>query len=254
MLRRSWLLGSALLLVAGCAASVQSAPEPEYAPAPPPVAKAEPTPEEREARADARVGVAGIEGTLSSFDVRIAMEKRGAEFGACHEPRARRVPRLAGNVEFAIRVKADGVVSQVRLKNSDVGDRALERCFVSVIENTRFPRPNGGDANVVYSMYLGPARAGMDPEQWELDRIASVLEKHAAALREACAVPNDGTYQITAYVNKKGRVITAGVFAHSDAEPELLDCLASGLSRWRMPTPKKAKLAKVSFPLGPQSM
>lgn len=241
------------LLMAGCAASVKSAPEPEYIPPPPPVAKVEVAPEVREARADARVGVHGIEGTLSNFDVRIAMEKRGLEFGACHEPRARRVPRLSGNVEFAIRVRPDGAVSQVRVRNSDVGDRPLERCFASVIESTPFPRPNGGEANVVWSMILGPARPGKDPEQWELERIASVLDKHAPELRETCAVPSDGTYQITAYVNRKGRVITAGVSAQTEAAPELLDCLASGLSRWRMPTPKKAKLAKVTFALAPHA-
>lgn len=214
--------------------------------------KVEVTPEAREARADARVGVAGIEGTLSSFDVRMTMEKRGAEFGACHEPRARRVPRLAGNVEFAIRVSHEGAVNQVLVRKSDVGDRPLERCFTQVIEHTPFPRPNGGEANVTWSMYLGPARSGKDPEQWELERIAHVLEKHAPGLRESCGVPSQESYQITAYINRKGRVITAGVSTPRGAAPELLDCLASGLSSWPMPKPKKGvPLAKITFPLDP---
>src|SRR5262245_17514873 len=93
---------------------------------------------EREQRADSRLNGRGIEGPLSNYDVRVTMEKRGAEFGACHEPRARRLPRLAGNIEFAVRVTPEGAVSQVQVRNSDVGDRLLERCFAEVILETPF--------------------------------------------------------------------------------------------------------------------
>lgn len=221
------------------------------APRPKPVAQ--PTRAERDARAESRVAVRGIEGTLSSYDVRHTMEKRGREFGACHEPRAKRMPRLAGNIEFAIRVTPEGAVSQVQVRNSDVGDRALERCFVDVISSTAFPRPNGGEANVSYSMILGPARPGKDPEQWELGRITRVLAKEAPDLRETCSVPSDGSYLLTAYVNKQGRVVTAGVSAPTGGEPEMLDCLVQGLSTWKMPKPK-SPLAKVSFSLAPHEM
>jgi hypothetical protein len=209
----------------------------------------QPTREEREAKADARVAVRGIEGTLSNYDVRHTMELRGAEFGACHEPRARRVPRLAGNIEFAIRVTPEGAVSQVHIRNSDVGDRALERCFVDVITQTPFPRPNGGEANVSYSMILGPARPGKDPELWESERIGRLLAKEVPELRESCAVPTEGAYLITAYVNRRGRVVTAGVSAPTGGEPETLDCLVQGLRSWKMPKPRKSALAKISFPL-----
>jgi hypothetical protein len=204
---------------------------------------------EREARADQKVAVRGIEGSMSSYDVRMTMEKRAVEFGACHEPRARRVPRLSGNIEFAIRVLADGNVSEVLVRNSDVGDRQLERCLVQVIQGTPFPRPNGGDANVSWNMILAPGRPGKDPEQWEVDRIERVLAKNAPDLLEACEVPNRGSFLMTAYVNRRGKVITAGVSSRGDEAPELLDCLAQGLRSWRMPKARKTPLAKVSFPL-----
>ncbi len=250
LLRR--VLVSAFLF-AGCATPAK--PEPVAAVHRPPPAKpvAQATAEEREAKADARVAVRGIEGTLSSYDVRHTMEKRGAEFGACHEPRARRVPRLSGNIEFAIRVTPEGTVSHVHIRNSDVGDRPLERCFLEVIAQTPFPKPNGGEANVSYSMILGPARPGKDPEQWEIDRIERVLAKGVPELRESCSV-TAGSYLITAYVNRKGRVIAAGVSAPEGGEPETLDCLAQGLRSWKMPKPKKGALAKVSFPLELRAM
>ena len=251
LLRR--VLVSAFLFSAGCATPPK--PEPVVVVQPPPPSKpvVQPTPEEREAKADARVAVRGIEGTLSSYDVRHTMERRGAEFGACHEPRARRVPRLSGNIEFAIRVTPDGTVSQVHIRNSDVGDRPLERCFLDVISQTPFPKPNGGEANVSYSMILGPARPGKDPEMWEIDRIEKVLAKGVPELRESCSV-TAGSYLITAYINRKGRVITAGVSTPQGGEPETLDCLAQGLRSWKMPKPKKSALAKISFPLELQAM
>jgi hypothetical protein len=249
------VLLSALLsagLFAGCAAPAKSVPDIVYRPRPKPVVQ--PSREEREAKADARVAVRGIEGTLSNYDVRHTMEKRGAEFGACHEPRARRMPRLAGNIEFAIRVTPEGAVSQVQVRNSDVGDRSLERCFAEVISATPFPRPNGGEANVSYTMILGPARPGKDPELWETDRIERLLAKQAPELRESCAVPSEGSYTITAYVNRKGRVVTAGVASPEGSEAETLDCLVQGLRSWQLPKPRKSPLAKVSFPLAPRDM
>jgi hypothetical protein len=246
-----WLLTCALLCVA-CAAPVKTVPVVRRPVRAPQVVVEAPV--EREKRADARVNVRGIEGTLSNYDVRATMEKRGTEFGACHEPRARRMPRLAGNIEFAIRVTPEGAVSQVQVRNSDVGDRALERCFVDVIRATPFPRPNGGEANVMWTMMLGPSRPGKDPELWEHGRIERVLAKKAPELRETCAVPTDGSFLITMYVNRRGRVVTAGVSGPGGGEPELLDCLAAGLRSWRMPTPRKSALAKVSFPLEPHAL
>ena len=239
-------------LLAGCAAPEKAVREVQYVPPKPVVQQPQPTQEERAERAEARVAVRGIEGTLSNYDVRFTMEKRGAEFGACHEPRARRMPRLAGNIEFAIRVSPEGAVSQVHVRNSDLGDRTLERCFSEVILGTPFPRPNGGEANVTWNMMLGPLRPGKDPEQWEVERIERVLVKQVPELRESCSVPSDGSYLITAYVNKRGRVVTAGVSAPNggDGESATLDCLAQGLRSWKMPKPKKSPLAKVSFPLG----
>jgi hypothetical protein len=205
----------------------------------------------QEERADARVEVRGLEGTLAGSQVRQALDKRARAFGECHAPRAQRVPRLAGSIEFAIRVAPEGHVSQVDVRFSDVGDRPLERCFAEVIQATTFPRPNGGAANVTYTMVLGDG-AGAAPERWEHGRIERLLAKKGPELRESCAMPEEGAFQVTAYVDRAGRVVTAGVAARDSAEPELLDCIAETLQHWRLPKRKKGSVAKVSFPLVPE--
>ena len=197
----------------------------------------------------ASVEVAGIEGTLARFQVKITMEKMGREFAACHEPRARRVPMLAGSLEFGIQVKHSGEVSQVDLRTSDVGDRELERCFLGVVGAAHFPRPNGGDANVTYTMLLGPAGKGREPEQWEAGRVRQVLSKQTAEVSEKCELPSGEAYTVTAYVNARGRVVASGVSSGSTARPEHFDCIAKAMRNWSMPKPTKKRFAKVTFPL-----
>lgn len=194
-----------------------------------------------------KVEVHGIEGTLASFDVKVTMEKKAREFAACHEPRARRVPMLSGSIEFGIHVKHSGEVSGVELRASDVGDRQLERCFAEVIRNMQFPRPNGGDANVSYTMFLGPPRKGREPEVWSEGRVQHLIHKRLSEVREECAIERGEAFTVTAYVNARGKVIAAGVAAKTVVETERFDCIADHLARWPMPKPSKKRVAKVTF-------
>lgn len=195
-----------------------------------------------------KVAVRGIEGTLANFDVKVKFDEHAREFSSCHEKRARKVPMLAGHIEFGIHVKRSGEVSEVDLRTSDLGDRELERCFVEIVRGIHFPAPHGGDANVSYTMMLGPSKAG-EPEQWSAGRVQHVAAKHGKDLREECALDRGEAFTITAYVNASGRVVAAGVAGMAMAEPERFDCIAERLSHWPMPKPTKKRFAKVTFPL-----
>jgi hypothetical protein len=199
-------------------------------------------------KANKKVGVSGIHGTLSPFDVKITMEKQGKAFAKCHEPRARKVPSLAGGVEFNIRVLSSGEVADVFVHQSDVGDRVLERCFSEVIHNTRFPAPHGGEATVQWQMALAPGRKHREPEAWDSERIEKVLKKNRSELLETCDVKRAGSITVTAYVSKRGKVLAAGVAGPDDRSAEYFDCIAEELRSWPMPKPRKG-IAKVSFPL-----
>ena len=206
---------------------------------------------ERDAKANAAVQVRGIEGTLSNFDVRVAMEERGRDFAACHEPRARALPVLAGRIEFAIQVAVDGKVNRVEVRSSDLGDRELERCLSEVIRTTRFRTPNGGVANVTWLMALEPATAGTSPEAWAAGKVARVVDKNLDDLKASCDLASSSTnFLVTAYVSAKGRVAAVGVSSPDGGSDEHLDCLAEGLRTWPMPKPH-GRYAKVSFAVSP---
>ncbi len=196
------------------------------------------------------VAVSGIEGSMSSYDVRTTMERRSVELAACHEPRARIVPALHGTVEFAIAVDREGHVGQVSVRASDLGDRTLEHCISDLIRDTPFPRPHGGDAQVTWTMMLEPTRAGLLAESWETEQVARVIDKHLETLQNDCGVTDPSEpLDVTAYVNKRGRVVSAGVISQHESTTQDLDCIVKELRSWPMPKPKHTRFAKVSFTL-----
>ncbi len=206
---------------------------------------------EHDARVNRAVQVRGIEGTLSSFDVRTAMEGRGRDFAACHEPRARALPVLSGRIEFAIQVAVDGQVNRVEVRASDLGDRELERCLSEVIRSTRFRTPNGGVANVTWLMALEPATAGRSPEAWAAGRVSRIIDKNIDDLKDICDLrTSSSNFTATAYVSARGRVVAVGVASPEGSSDAHLDCVAEGLRDWPMPKPR-GKYAKVSFVLSP---
>jgi hypothetical protein len=250
--RVRWALTALTLLTTACAS--KTPPQPA-APRAAPIIIPDVMPgwgraDKQAAAGTTKVAVRGIEGTLHNFDVKVTMEQHNKEFARCQEAPARRVPMLAGTIEFGIHVKHhSGEVTDVDLRASDVGDRELERCLIEVIRSIPFPKPNGGDANVTYTMLLGPEGKGREPEQWSAGRVQHLVAKHGADVREECALPTGEAYTVTAYVNASGKVISAGVAGKAMSEAERFDCIAEKLSRWEMPKPTKKRIAKVTFPL-----
>jgi hypothetical protein len=211
-------------------------------------AKQQPSPSELAEQDERKVDVAGLVGTLSQFDVKVTMEKKSKEFAQCHEPRARSVPSLAGSIEFKIHVLKTGKVSKVQVRESDLGDRVLERCLSEVIKATPFPEPNGGEADVQWNMLLAPLGRAREPEQWEHRQVERVVRKHRAAMLATCDARGNGQFSITAYVARSGRVLAAGVAAREAISEEQFDCIADELRSWTMPKPRTG-VAKVRFPI-----
>jgi hypothetical protein len=248
MVRRGWVV---CVVLAACASGkeAQRSPEEPRTPEPTPAPVVEAPPPATAPDRESSVNVRGIEGSMSSYDVNQTMEGRSQELSACHAPRVRAVPALSGNIEYAIKVDAEGNVGDVAVRRSDVGDLALERCIGEVIQSKPFPRPNGGDAKFTWSMILEPAYASAAPEAWEAEQVDKALDKYLPDLHEACSDAKPARLGAIAYVNKKGRVVAASITPNGRASDEELDCLVSELRKWSLPRPKQSRFAKVSFSL-----
>lgn len=131
------------------------------------------------------VAVRGIEGTMSSYDVRATLDGRGEDFDRCHER-----GRGRGKIVFRIRILANGDVSDVNVRRSNVRNRDLVGCYSEVIMASRFPPPHGGYADVTWSTKVGRSRPRPDDVferriRWDAPSASSYQESSRSSRRES---------------------------------------------------------------------
>ncbi len=196
----------------------------------------------------AAVRVRGLHGTLNQDDVHQTMDAQQAEIDRCIEQARRRLRWLSGEIRFSFRVAAEGRVAEVHPTFSSVGHRELERCLRDLLLATQFPRPAGGaEARFNWGMQFEPANgrtfADADPKP-----IARALHKHARTLFRSCEIRRGrNRFQITAYVSRGGRLLSAGAVPVPARAEDKVDCVVAELLKWRLPKRKRA--GKLSFVL-----
>ncbi|MGE0786323.1 MAG: AgmX/PglI C-terminal domain-containing protein [Sandaracinaceae bacterium] len=191
--------------------------------------------------------VQGLHGSLSPRVAQEAIHPYLSEVTGCFALRSMSFEELGGSLRMQIRVSASGVVVSAQPEDSTVGDREVERCVSRVLSAARFPRPQGGgEALVHWGMSIDPPSSVREPATWDPARVASVVRRRAAHARTACAV--SAPVQVTAYVSRSGRVLSAGAASAEETPADRLDCVAAQVRRWRMPN--ASRIAKVTFDLG----
>jgi hypothetical protein len=229
-------LSQSSALLPGC-----SSPPPKVAPvvAPPP-----PPPPHRAMGVSSELGQIDEAATIKTFDrVRPALMK-------CYTTGLDRLEYLAGDVKFFMRVKADGHVHWVFMQQSSIGDRATEKCMLDVLTATQWPLPEGGEAEVHQGLGFDAPQGVRPPTSWSTDRVAAALGKHAKDFA-ACKGGESGSFNVTAYVAKKGaagRVLAAGGAASTTLAADKIDCLLDVVTAMKLPSPGSYP-AKVSFSL-----
>jgi hypothetical protein len=225
---------AALGAVAGCGGEEPAAKAPEAAhEAPPPVKPALRTSSEL--------------GEVDPADVSRAFKKLEGPFTECQKHGLDRVEVLAGAVKFFVRIGADGTAKWTYLEESEIGDRETERCLLDAVMGSRWPKPNGGDAEARYTMEL-PLQSTRPPSDWGPDKVAAALGRQGSAI-DRCKEGAAGSFRATMYVGPGGKVLAAGVATSTKEGDEKADCLAKTLEKLKgLPSPGSWP-AKVSFGL-----
>ncbi len=167
-------------------------------------------------------------------------------FTECQKRGIDRVEVLAGSVKFFVRIAEDGSAKWIYLEDTDVGDRATEKCLVDAAMGAHWPKPDGGEAEARYGMEL-PLQATRPPNDWDSDKVSPTLAKHGSAI-DQCKGGGGGRFHATMYVGPGGHVLAAGIAAGKDDEDKA-DCLANVLTKLKgLPSPGSWP-AKVSFAL-----
>jgi hypothetical protein len=210
----------------------------------PPPKEPEPTNEPPEGPRESGMKVASELGSIDSKGVAKVFHDLNPAFEACQKQGVKRVELLAGEVKFFVRIGQDGRVKWTYFESSELGDRETERCMLDAVSGARWPKPDGGDAEVRYGMEL-PLLASRPPNEWSSDRIAAALGRHGDEA-EKCRGGTSGRFHVTMYVGEGGKVIAVGAAPPNKEGEEKVDCIVKAMKDLKAPTPGSWP-AKVSF-------
>jgi hypothetical protein len=186
-------------------------------------------------------------GNVDPKAVKSAFTALDDKYIECQKRALDRLELLAGNVKFFLRIGSDGSARWAYLEESEIGDRETEKCLVDVVMAARWPKPDGGEAEVRYAMEL-PLQAARPPSDWSPDKVAGALGRSGEAI-DKCKAGAGATFRATMYVGPGGRVLSAGVAMSSKDAEQSANCLAKALVKMKgLPSPGSWP-AKVTFPL-----
>ena len=85
----------------------------------------------------------------------------------------------------------------------------------------------------------------------ELEIVGAVVredqKEHAAKTYEACEVPRRTRFQVTAYVGRRGRVLSVSAVPDTIKADDRLECLLEQIKEWQLP--RIQRRSKVTFTL-----
>jgi hypothetical protein len=236
MLNPRTSVGAATFVVlVACGSGEPPAREPEAArePAPPPPKPA--------------LQVKSELGSVDPAAVKLAFHALEEKFTECQKRALDRLEVISGTVKFFVRIGETGAAKWAYLEDSDVGDRATEKCLIDAVMGARYPRPDGGEAEARYGMEL-PLQSTRPATDWGSEKVSKALAKHAEAIHR-CKTSGTTTLHATLYVGPGGRVLAAGVAGAGKDGDDEADCVVAALEKMRgLPSPGSWP-AKVTFTL-----
>jgi hypothetical protein len=217
---------------------------------PPPVTPADPAATAETAAQVPRKGGPSVQNELGEIDQKDAERAFATAEGAisgCHKKGLGKIEYLAGDIGFLVRVGTDGKAKYVVVESSSLGDRATERCMVDALSSTKWPVPQGGEAEARKQLSFTPGDA-REPATWQSDKVAGLVKDKGDAVN-ACKKGGSAQYHVTAYVQpsgKDGKIQSLGVAASSPDAFAAADCVVDALKSAKVPSPG-SYAAKVTF-------
>lgn len=152
---------------------------------------------------------------------------------------------LVGQVAFLVTVDHTGKAISAHMEQSNLGSYMAERCMLDVLQASSWPKPVGGRK--------GLARSGMEydpgdvrpPVHWEASDVQSTLTADKN-VKNMAQCGGGGPFEITAYVDTHGSVLSAGVAHTDDKGEETAACLIAAVEEMHFQSPGSWR-AKVSF-------
>lgn len=177
-------------------------------------------------------------GALDEGKVRSTFEKQSSKIAGCFEKGSSRLPYLAGEIRFHIRVDQSGKAKSVHAIDSSLGDLETEECMIRALESASWPPPEGGREGIAESPFTFDAGGSTRPP---VDLEPSTLGKEEAKVRDVIAdckrSSGAGRLKTTMYVEADGNVKAVGVSGESATSREAARCVSDGVRELKLPSP-----------------
>jgi hypothetical protein len=176
------------------------------------------------------LAVALDHGFISQESAQDAVMRRWPELKRCYQEAGPAMAFAGGPVSLHFVVDPTGHTTDVQVRETRLGNFAVERCLVGVGRQVTFPRPQGGaEATVDYSLEFqsagGVAVVDLPPSEVE----AQVPALHAR-IHSACERLGADEVTATLYVEGTGAVRSAGLSADGALDAGAVTCVARALA------------------------
>src|SRR5690606_9517266 len=109
------------------------------------------------------------------------------------------LPVVFGDIEVAIRVKADGSLRHVFVAASDIGHADVEACILALHGEQSWPRPTGGEEGLARTRF-GRDPEGREPVAWSASDLGPAGPRLSNALAGCARQAGGGALTLTMYV------------------------------------------------------
>lgn len=204
---------------------------------PPPAAEATPPQIERDDSGPARPSFESEIGALDEGRVKTIFKNAAGKLTQCFSQGTEKLPFLAGEVRFVIRVAKDGSARWAYVKDSTLGDRATEECMLGVLKSAGWPKPQGGEGLAENSYTFEPGGDDRPPVAWSPDQLGAPYKHAKPALSRCRTKSGAASMKATLYVDTDGKASSIGVSSSDEKGEAAVACVIGALKDLRFPSP-----------------
>jgi outer membrane biosynthesis protein TonB len=108
-----------------------------------------------EAKVSVTPGTPQVSGYLSAEQINRVVRANQAALRYCYEAEVQRARGLKGKVVVQWRVDRGGLVPMAKVASSTMNNAGVEGCLVRQVKKWHFPKPDGGEVQVMYPFIFG---------------------------------------------------------------------------------------------------
>ena len=176
-------------------------------------------------------------GGLDETKVKQVFQRSAAKLSACYDRGAERLPYLAGEVSFRLRITPVGGVRWAHVKDSSLGDRSTEECMLAILKSASWPLPQGGEGLAENSFTFEPGSEERPPVAWSPEQLGQPFRKAKGALAKCRSGAGTGAIRATLYVDTDGKASAVGVATADERGDAAVSCVIDTLKGLTFPSP-----------------